>query len=226
MISWCSAGQRLSATLRVAICSVSRRSVFIRPQPTVRALQTRAPVVCGGAPSTKSKAGSSAQSSRPSPVPKKAAQDSFYAPEAVTFTSLGSSPAVGEALQHAGFTRPSTVQVVEPLRNLNLNCVWVFQHHQLSYAMPQELALPVLLGGVNAVVAAETGSGKTICYLVPIISQLLGKAHSGLPAERRYIQHLLSLSYRTAACHCLVMLKAYNHSQTCRLGCFLTCALF
>ena len=69
--------------------------------------------------------------------------------------------------------------------------------------MPQELALPVLLDGVNAVVAAETGSGKTVCYLVPIISQLLRKAHSGLPSEQRYIQCLLSLSYRTATCHCL-----------------------
>lgn len=225
MISWCSAGQRLSATLRVAICSVSRRSVFIRPQPTSRALQTRTPVFCAGAPSTKSKAGSSAQSSRPKPVPKKAAQDSFYAPEAVTFTSLGSSPAVGEALHHAGFTRPSTVQVPKPIHTLNLNCREAFQHHQLLCAIPQELALPVLLDGVNAVVAAETGSGKTICYLVPIITQLLGKAHSGLPSEQRYMQHLLSLSYSTAACHCLVMIKEYD-SQTCRFGCFLTCALF
>lgn len=113
MISWCSAGQRLYATLRVAVCLVPRRSAFIRPQPTLRALQTRAPVICGAASPSKVKAGNSTQSSRPSPVPKKAAQDSFYAPEAVTFTSLGASAGVGEALQHAGFIRPSTVQVLE-----------------------------------------------------------------------------------------------------------------
>lgn len=86
--------------------------------------------------------------------------------------------------------------------------------------LPQELALPVLLAGANAVVAAETGSGKTICYLVPIISQLLGKAHSGLPSEQRYVHHLLMLPYRTAVRHFLVLLKDC-HSQTCRLGCAL-----
>ena len=63
------------------------------------------------------------------------------------------------------------------------------QHH-LCCAVSQELALPVLLDGANAVVAAETGSGKTICYLVPVISQLLnhsqGEAHSSLPSQQRY----------------------------------------
>ena len=113
MISWCSAGQRLSTALRVAIYTVPRRSAFIRPLPISRAVQTRAPLICGAAPSTKQKSRNSAQSSRPSQVPKKAAQDSFYAPEAVTFPSLGASAAVANALQQAGFTRPSTVQVLE-----------------------------------------------------------------------------------------------------------------
>ncbi len=33
--------------------------------------------------------------------------------------------------------------------------------------------MPVLAAGKDVVLAAETGSGKTICYLAPIISQLL-----------------------------------------------------
>ncbi|KAL3143476.1 hypothetical protein ABBQ38_002284 [Trebouxia sp. C0009 RCD-2024] len=157
MITWCSAGLRLSTAVRVAISSVRGRSAVGRPQPVFRALQTRAPVICAAAPPTKLKARKSAQSSSPSQVPKKATQDSFYAPEAVTFKSLGASVAVTEALQHAGFTKPSTVQ---------------------------ELALPVLLKGDNAVLAAETGSGKTICYLVPVISRLLD-SKQGLSSEQR-----------------------------------------
>lgn len=37
----------------------------------------------------------------------------------------------------------------------------------------QGLAIPVLLKGSDAVVAAETGSGKTIAYLAPLISHML-----------------------------------------------------
>lgn len=33
--------------------------------------------------------------------------------------------------------------------------------------------MPVLSAGTDAVLAAETGSGKTICYLAPVIAQLL-----------------------------------------------------
>lgn len=78
---------------------------------------------------------------------------------------------------------------------LHLYCITPLVHQNLCCAVSQELALPVLLGSANAVVAAETGSGKTICYLVPIISQLLNhkqeKAHSSLPSEQRYAYKLL-----------------------------------
>lgn len=33
--------------------------------------------------------------------------------------------------------------------------------------------MPVLAAGTDVVLAAETGSGKTITYLAPVISQLL-----------------------------------------------------
>ena len=33
--------------------------------------------------------------------------------------------------------------------------------------------MPVLAAGTDVVLAAETGSGKTICYLAPVIAQLL-----------------------------------------------------
>ncbi|XP_015261301.1 PREDICTED: probable ATP-dependent RNA helicase DDX28 [Gekko japonicus] len=37
----------------------------------------------------------------------------------------------------------------------------------------QKRAIPVLLGGHNALCAAETGSGKTLAYLLPLIQRLL-----------------------------------------------------
>ena len=37
----------------------------------------------------------------------------------------------------------------------------------------QELAVPSISQGRSVVLAAETGSGKTVTYLAPVISQLL-----------------------------------------------------
>ena len=45
--------------------------------------------------------------------------------------------------------------------------------------------MPVLASGTDVVLAAETGSGKTICYLAPVISQLLQLNHNhGLHVSR------------------------------------------
>jgi len=51
----------------------------------------------------------------------------------------------------------------------------------------QELAMPVLSAGTDAVLAAETGSGKTICYLAPVIAQLLQlkQSRNALPSVSR-----------------------------------------
>ena len=53
----------------------------------------------------------------------------------------------------------------------------------------QELAMPVLSAGTDAVLAAETGSGKTICYLAPVIAQLLQlkQSHDASPSIRRCV---------------------------------------
>lgn len=39
--------------------------------------------------------------------------------------------------------------------------------------LQQELAIPPIAEGKSVVLAAETGSGKTVTYLAPVISQLL-----------------------------------------------------
>ncbi|XP_043937980.1 probable ATP-dependent RNA helicase DDX28 [Protopterus annectens] len=62
-----------------------------------------------------------------------------------TFSSLGLCPELIQALDHMGITRPTTVQLQ---------------------------TVPKLMKGRNVVCAAETGSGKTLCYLLPLMHAL------------------------------------------------------
>nr|AKF43356.1 DEA(D/H)-box RNA helicase family protein [Francoa sonchifolia] len=71
--------------------------------------------------------------------------DTFFADEGVYWTSLGLSDKVSRALASVGMERPSMVQA---------GCI------------------PSILSGKDVVVAAETGSGKTHGYLVPLIDRL------------------------------------------------------
>nr|AKF43372.1 DEA(D/H)-box RNA helicase family protein [Pelargonium myrrhifolium] len=71
--------------------------------------------------------------------------DTFFAEECVSWTSLGLSEKVARALTGAGIQRPSLVQAA---------------------------CIPSILSGKDVVIAAETGSGKTHGYLVPLIDKL------------------------------------------------------
>jgi superfamily II DNA/RNA helicase len=64
---------------------------------------------------------------------------------APTFTSLGVSPAWSSRLSELGLLTPTSTQV---------------------------LALPALMARHSAVLHAETGTGKTLCYLLPILDAL------------------------------------------------------
>ncbi|KAF8399317.1 hypothetical protein HHK36_015182 [Tetracentron sinense] len=79
--------------------------------------------------------------------------DTFFANEGVSWRSLGVSDQLSRALFNVGLEKPSLVQAV---------CV------------------PVILSGNDAVVAAETGSGKTHGYLVPLIEQLYGSSDTSV----------------------------------------------
>lgn len=73
--------------------------------------------------------------------------DTFFVEEGVTWKTLGVSEELENALLAAGLSRPSLVQAA---------------------------AIPSILSGKDVIVAAETGSGKTHGYLVPIIQNLRG----------------------------------------------------
>ncbi|KAL0538966.1 hypothetical protein IC582_023138 [Cucumis melo] len=72
-------------------------------------------------------------------------KDTFYAAEGVSWTSLGVSDTVSRALGSVGMQRPSLIQAA---------CV------------------PSIMSGNDVVIAAETGSGKTHGYLVPLINKI------------------------------------------------------
>ncbi|GFP96162.1 dead-box ATP-dependent RNA helicase 22 [Phtheirospermum japonicum] len=71
--------------------------------------------------------------------------DTFLAEENVSWASLGVSDSISSALCKVGLHRPSLVQAA---------------------------CIPAILAGADVVVAAETGSGKTHGYLVPLIHKL------------------------------------------------------
>lgn len=86
----------------------------------------------------------------------------------VGFEELGVSPALAQLLSDKGFQHPTGVQ---------------------------RQTIPRLLEGNNILCAAETGSGKTLCYLLPILLRLLSDDTSGTSGQ----EGLSILTRRTEA---------------------------
>ncbi|XAR65020.1 RNA helicase [Bertholletia excelsa] len=88
-------------------------------------------------------------------VQNKRTADTFFAEEGVSWTSLGVSDRLSRSLSKIGLEKPSLVQA---------SCI------------------PCILSGNDVVVAAETGSGKTHGYLVPLMDKLCTRLdNSGNP---------------------------------------------
>ncbi|KAK2636388.1 hypothetical protein Ddye_031180 [Dipteronia dyeriana] len=78
---------------------------------------------------------------------KKGSNDTFFSDDNVSWKSLGLSDRLACALENSGFGRPSLVQAA---------------------------SIGPILSGKDVVIAAETGSGKTHSYLIPLIDKLCG----------------------------------------------------
>ncbi|XP_060214384.1 DEAD-box ATP-dependent RNA helicase 22 [Lycium barbarum] len=91
------------------------------------------------------------------------ANETFFAEQSVSWTSLGVSESLSRALSSVGLHRPSLIQAT---------------------------CIPSILSGADVVVAAETGSGKTHGYLVPLIDKLCQISdNSGAIADRDVSKH-------------------------------------
>ncbi|XP_061347737.1 DEAD-box ATP-dependent RNA helicase 22 [Gastrolobium bilobum] len=82
-------------------------------------------------------------------------RDTFFAEENVLWSSLGLSDTISRALSNIGLKRPSLVQAS---------------------------SIPSVLSGKDVIIAAETGSGKTYSYLVPLIDKLRDSQEHSLHA--------------------------------------------
>lgn len=69
----------------------------------------------------------------------------------------------------------------------------------------QEKVIPLVLKGLDVLVNSETGSGKTACYLLPILQHIISHKQSNTP-----IKALVLLPTRELAFQCGAMLKAFT----------------
>jgi superfamily II DNA/RNA helicase len=60
--------------------------------------------------------------------------------------------------------------------NLNNDLLESIEYMGFKEATPvQEMAIPVILSGNDLIACAQTGTGKTAAYLVPILNNIAGK---------------------------------------------------
>lgn len=107
-----------------------------------------------------------------------------------TFKDLRLRDDVVEALKSIGAEKPTVVQM---------------------------LAIPKILRGRNTLCAAETGSGKTLTYLAPLISRLKDEEeHHGVMARLKRPRALIVLPSRDLAAQVLAVTKSLCHVARCR----------
>jgi ATP-dependent RNA helicase RhlE len=92
----------------------------------------------------------------------------------MNFSQLGLQPALARTCEALGYTQPTPIQ---------------------------EQAIPILLGGADLIGCAETGSGKTAAFLLPIIQRMSEKARPGIRAlilaPTRELATQIEASYRS-----------------------------
>lgn len=101
------------------------------------------------------------------------AGDTFFADS--TFADTGLTQATTEALARSGFTTPSHIQLQVRARRSLLPSL---SRPGLTRAAQ---AIPSILRGADTVITAETGSGKTIAYLAPILDAVAEESPPATP---------------------------------------------
>ena len=103
-------------------------------------------------------------------------------PPAVSFADFGLAPDILRALTEQGYTHPTPIQ---------------------------EQAIPVVLQGRDVMGAAQTGTGKTAGFSLPIIQLLLAHASSSMSPARHPVRALILTPTRELAVQVAENVKAY-----------------
>ncbi len=116
----------------------------------------------------------------PSPAP--AAASAPAAPATVRFADFGLAPGILRALTDQGYEHPTPIQAQ---------------------------AIPVVLKGGDVMGAAQTGTGKTAGFSLPIIQLLLAQANTSMSPARHPVRALVLTPTRELAVQVAENVKAY-----------------
>lgn len=84
--------------------------------------------------------------------------------------------AYGESFEDESFKSEEEKEVYESFEHFGLNPQLTDILKRYSITKPlkiQKLGIPKIINGANTVIAAETGCGKTLTYLLPMIDEVL-----------------------------------------------------
>ncbi len=102
--------------------------------------------------------------------------------ETIKFDSLGLAPALLKALTDSGYTTPTPIQVQ---------------------------AIPLALAGGDLMAGAQTGTGKTAAFALPLLQKLLPLANNGASPAKHPVRALILTPTRELAIQVEESVKAY-----------------
>ena len=107
----------------------------------------------------------------------------------MTFDELGLSADILKTVAHEGYTEPTPVQ---------------------------SAAIPLILDGRDVVAAAQTGTGKTAAFVLPILELLRRHANSGFSPARHPVRALILTPTRELAVQVAESVKTYSRGSSLR----------
>src|ERR1044072_7805429 len=100
-------------------------------------------------------------------------------------------------------------------RNFNLSDAILLAIEEKGYHAPtpiQQQAIPHILSGTDVLGSAQTGTGKTAAFCIPILQKLSSSAS----ADRRFVRALILTPTRVLAIQVSDNLKAYGKKLSLR----------
>ena len=107
----------------------------------------------------------------------------------MTFDNLGLSADLLATVAREGYTEPTPVQ---------------------------SAAIPLILAGRDVLAAAQTGTGKTAAFVLPILERLKGHANAGFSPARHPVRVLILTPTRELAVQVTEAVKTYGRSSSLR----------